>query len=374
MSVPENVVVLADDSAEWIIAGLRQLDRIALALDEYARRSSSSITLFVVWASTVPKERRWLPGSRGSVRIVQSVASTTPSGAPVFTTHYLPIRGQVEPLLQSVPTVLPNEIPVVSENPCGAIIITDKTDIAQAEKSFLRRSGKSQDGPVSRFLNRHLSRAVTRVLLQFNVTPTGFTIALMILPVLAALFLLRGDYGSVAAGAGLFQLFSMLDGCDGEIARAKFLESKQGERIDFLSDLVGSLLFVITLGFGLSRVADGGEAYRWEGILCALVIALNEFGLRLSASHRESLSAAARSDTLYPRHQAMIQHSGLAFFGERFVSMLVQFTKRDVAVLFFFLLALANLPQWILHIWLGVTIVNLFLTAIAALNVRRERA
>jgi CDP-L-myo-inositol myo-inositolphosphotransferase len=49
----------------------------------------------------------------------------------------------------------------------------------------------------------------------------------------------------------LFQIFSILDGCDGEIARAKFMESERGRRLDDLFDVLSNILLVLGLGFGL---------------------------------------------------------------------------------------------------------------------------
>jgi 4-hydroxybenzoate polyprenyltransferase len=58
----------------------------------------------------------------------------------------------------------------------------------------------------------------------------------------------------------------------------------------------------------------------------------------------------------------MIQNSGLLVLGERKAWWIIQFTKRDVAVLVFLLLALANLGPWILHVWISVSTVTLALT------------
>src|SRR5919201_2905775 len=135
---------------------------------------------------------------------------------------------------------------------------------------------KPQDGFVSRFLNRPISRRITRVLLKFPIHPNTWTISMFVLPVIASVFLVRGDYTSVVIGAAIFQVFSILDGCDGEIARAKNLESKLGERLDSFCDFLASLLFVIALGFGLHRSS--------EGIVCAIFIAANESFLWISQS------------------------------------------------------------------------------------------
>jgi hypothetical protein len=142
---------------------------------------------------------------------------------------------------------------------------------------------------------------------------------------------------------------------------------------DFL-DMLGSIFFVVGLGIGISRAR--GSLYQWEGMACAAVILLNETVLRLShpPPSLSGLSAertpqrgvptesGSLSPALYPRHRDMIQNSGLLMLGERNAWWLVQFTKRDVAVFCFLLLALANLGPWILHLWITVSTVTLALT------------
>src|SRR4249919_799327 len=131
---------------------------------------------------------------------------------------------------------------------------------------------KPQDGFVSRFLNRPISRRITRFLVKFPIHPNAWSISIFVLPLIACVFLVRGDYVSVVIGAAIFQVFSILDGCDGEIARAKNLESKFGERLDYFCDFVWSLLYVLGLGLGLHHFK--------EGVVCALLITGNEFVLR----------------------------------------------------------------------------------------------
>src|SRR5213596_1020893 len=128
---------------------------------------------------------------------------------------------------------------------------------------------KPQDGFVSRFLNRPISRRITRFLLKFPIHPNAWTISIFVLPLIAGAFLVRGGYKSVVIGAAIFQVFSILDGCDGEIARAKNLESKLGERLDNFCDFLASLLYVLALGWGL---------HHWsEGIICAVLVTINEW-------------------------------------------------------------------------------------------------
>ena len=231
-------------------------------------------------------------------------------------------------------------------------------------------SGKPQDGLVSRFLNRPISRLITRVLLRFPITPSIWTMSIFPLLIVAFLFLTRGDYRGFVIGCAIFQIYSVLDGCDGEIARAKNLVSRWGERLDTLCDTIGNLLLVIGVGFGLrAQRPSSGWIYAVEGIFCALLIAANEMWLHKMKTDEESpqneISAA-----LYPRHRTMAQRSGLMVLGEKNVWWLVQLTKRDVAILFFLLLAIAGFPQWILHLSALVTAITLSLSAIAMLRSR----
>jgi CDP-L-myo-inositol myo-inositolphosphotransferase len=215
---------------------------------------------------------------------------------------------------------------------------------------------KPQDGFVSRFLNRPISSRITRLLVKFPIHPSVFTASIFVLPVIAGVCLVRGDYLSVLLGAAIFQVFSILDGCDGEIARAKNLESKFGERLDNLCDFLGSLIYVLALGSGLNHFK--------EGFVCALLITANELLLRWG-TRAKWVDSEDFHESFYARHHGMIGHSGLLELGERFVWWLFQLTKRDVAMFFFLLLALLNLSIWIVHLWTIAAGASLLISAIA---------
>ena len=236
-------------------------------------------------------------------------------------------------------------------------------DISKLEENTDLMS-KPQDGFVSRFFNRPISRRITSVLLKFPIHPNTWTISICVLPLIASVFLVRGDYVSIVIGAAIFQVFSILDGCDGEIARAKNLESKLGERLDYFCDFIASVLYVLTLGLGLHRSS--------EGIVCAALITANEVLLRAGKS-QTAVAPSALHESFYARHRTMIGHSGLLNLGERFVWWVFQLTKRDMAILVFLLLALLGLAQWILHLWVTVAGVSLVLSALAVIRASSAR-
>ncbi|HEU0209788.1 MAG TPA: CDP-alcohol phosphatidyltransferase family protein [Candidatus Udaeobacter sp.] len=218
---------------------------------------------------------------------------------------------------------------------------------------------KPQDGFVSRFLNRPVSSRITRVLLKFPIHPNAFTISIFVLPLVASVFLLRGDYLSIVIGASIFQAFSILDGCDGELARARNLESKFGERLDYFCDFMASLLYVLALGLGLGHLT--------AGIICAVLITGNELILRVGKD-RMSIPSSELNDSFYARHHGMIGHSGLLHLGDESVWWLFQLTKRDMAILVFLVLALLGVANWILDLWMIVAGASFILSAIAVVR------
>src|SRR5205085_3211560 len=166
-------------------------------------------------------------------------------------------------------------------------------DIPRSEKAFLRRTGKPQDGIVSRFINRPISRRITRLLLHYGITPAAWTVSMLILPVASSLVLLRGDYLAFVVGVAIFQIYSVLDGCDGEIARAKYLESEKGGRLDTWTDVFGGFIFIFGLGYGLYRKHFADPAawqYVAQAIACVILIAINEWRLH-GRRNRSKISA-----------------------------------------------------------------------------------
>jgi phosphatidylglycerophosphate synthase len=173
----------------------------------------------------------------------------------------------------------------------------------------------------------------------------------------------HGTYWSFVWGLILFQVFSILDGCDGEIARAKFMESENGRRLDDLFDVLSNILLVLGLAVGL-RAAHPRFAWFFmaEGVAAAGLIAINEWFLaRRKPAAAIAANAGSLGSALYPRHREMVERSGLLVLGEKYAALLIQCTKRDVAVLFFVFLAVLGLPAVILHLLCAVAAVSLLL-------------
>jgi CDP-alcohol phosphatidyltransferase-like enzyme len=393
-----RVLIVADESADWMVAGLRQLDRLVLAVDEFAldNRETAPVLVCIFWRPNIDELQRRVPTNE---RLTMVAFTTGLDGEPfdlVLNTRLFLYRKAMRQLISEGRA---SAHPITFENASFEIgdvrkhvppseedlwqshfrsvelvphfrqgaweYITDGNQIDEIEIRFLRDSGKSQDGFVSRYLNRPISRVVTRLLLRFPTTPNAWTLLIFPIPVVASLVLFHGSYWSFLWGLVLFQVFSILDGCDGEIARAKFLESERGRRLDDLFDVLSNILLVLGLGFGLSRQAKLAGLSEWfylvEGFLAAALIGANECYLATRNPGGVGEQVGSLGDALYPRHRELVGRSGVLRFGEKFASWLIQLTKRDVAMLFFVFLAAIGQPAWILHLLLSVTAVSLAL-------------
>jgi phosphatidylglycerophosphate synthase len=116
-------------------------------------------------------------------------------------------------------------------------------------------------------LNRVLSKPLTGLLLKTPVTPNQITCFNLILGILTAFFFSKGDYASSLVGAFLYQLLSVLDNCDGEIARAKNIKSEFGGWLDMWVDILNDLAFFFGLTWGLLANGTKGPV-ALAGALC----------------------------------------------------------------------------------------------------------
>jgi phosphatidylglycerophosphate synthase len=109
---------------------------------------------------------------------------------------------------------------------------------------------KSQDGFMARHFDRHISLAVSRLLLESSITPNMMTVFSTGLGLIGASLFLGDTRAWYVPGALLVWLHSVLDGCDGELARVRFQESAFGSDLDFWGDNVVHLALFTCLGVG----------------------------------------------------------------------------------------------------------------------------
>ncbi len=120
-----------------------------------------------------------------------------------------------------------------------------------AEKLLLNNLIKPTDGFISRVLNRPVSKRITRWLVNTSLTPNTLSIISFVICLISAALFSIGNYISFLIGGLLAQFTSVLDGCDGEVARLKFQSSRYGAWLDAVLDRYGDAAIVLGIIYGL---------------------------------------------------------------------------------------------------------------------------
>ena len=123
--------------------------------------------------------------------------------------------------------------------------IDSRLDLGIARYKILNQLNTGREGWVSRIINRRFSNQITKRLINYNISPNMVSISSFLVGIVSAiLFILKMPFS-----AGLIAQFSsILDGVDGELARAKFQVSPYGGYMDSILDRYADLFLI----FGMS--------------------------------------------------------------------------------------------------------------------------
>jgi len=136
----------------------------------------------------------------------------------------------------------------VSED--GWFDIDTNQDLLKAKNYLLNNSNsKINDGSISKYINRPISKWITSKITDYPLTPNQISIVVFFVSMLSGLIISMEGYFFLLLGALLAQLSSILDGCDGEIARLKLLKSKFGGWFDQVLDRYSDLFIFTGLTF-----------------------------------------------------------------------------------------------------------------------------
>jgi phosphatidylglycerophosphate synthase len=142
---------------------------------------------------------------------------------------------------------------------------------------------KPTDGRFAR-MNRRISIPISRQLIKFPITPNMVTLFTLAVSFLAGMFFSLGGYWNTVLGALLSVWASILDGCDGEVARLKLQVSKFGCWLETICDYLYYIFIFVGMSIGLTR-SRGTDAYLLWGALL-LIGAVASFLSVSAARHR----------------------------------------------------------------------------------------
>jgi CDP-L-myo-inositol myo-inositolphosphotransferase len=136
------------------------------------------------------------------------------------------------------------------------------------------------DGLISRLINRKISTKISEYLVDY-LTPNQITVLTFLFGLFSAFVVLF----SILLGGILYQISSILDGVDGEIARASMRTSKLGGYIDSILDRYVDFAFLLALAYAIKPSFE-----LW------IIIALAIFGSVMVSYSTERYKAAYFKD------------------------------------------------------------------------------
>jgi phosphatidylglycerophosphate synthase len=170
--------------------------------------------------------------------------------------------------------------------------VSSEQDRRVAEEKLDRWLVKPTDGMYAQ-LNRRISIPISRQIIKLPVTANMASIFTLGVGFCSAVFFALGGYWNTLLGAFLCLFASILDGCDGEVARLKLLESDFGCWLETVCDYVFYFFLLTGMTIGQWRTS-GTKAYLlWGGLL--LLGAVASF---LAVGWQRHRIAASRPDQL----------------------------------------------------------------------------
>ena len=183
-----------------------------------------------------------------------------------------------------------------------------------AEQKLDRWLIKPTDGMYAR-LNRRISIPISRQLIKFPITANMVSIFTLGVGIASAGFLACGGYWSMLVGATLCLFASILDGCDGEVARLKLLESDFGCWLETACDYAFYLFLLVGMTVGLWRSSGSNYYLLFGGLLmfgaAASFVATGWQRHRLAAGRPEQLLA------IWQNHAESRPSNPLLYIGRR---------------------------------------------------------
>ena len=125
---------------------------------------------------------------------------------------------------------------------------------------------KPTDGIFAR-ANRTISIPISRRIIPLPITPNMVSLFTLGVSFAAGAFLALGGYWNMLTGTILSWFSSVLDGCDGEVARLKLQESDFGCWLETICDNLYYLFIFSGLTIGLVRSSGNRSYLLWGGLL-----------------------------------------------------------------------------------------------------------
>lgn len=177
-----------------------------------------------------------------------------PAGVEVRTVAGPQALDSLRAELQPAQEVGADEVRPLARDFATLVRVTDQGSRKRAEDAVFAQLLRGDLGMVARYLNKPVSFRITRhVLCHLPLTPNQVSVLAALVGLFGAALVATGQRWLMVGGFFLAHAQSVLDGCDGELARVRFQQSKLGEWLDtFIDEGLNIALFACS-GIGLWR-------------------------------------------------------------------------------------------------------------------------
>ena len=236
-------------------------------------------------------------------------------------------------------------------------LLENDEDYMRAQGLVIGYIKDNTGGYLARNLNKRISIPISLKLAPLGIHPNYLTAVNMVVGFLSAVFLFFDNYPMTVLGGLFFQMASVFDGVDGEVAKFTFKFSEFGSWLDTFSDNMTLLLFLGASSWLFFHHTGGLQAV--VIIVCLFAGVATMFGAMIFYLRRYSDSG---SFVMYDKK--FLQKLPADDFLVRFVLAFKYITKKEFFALFFFLVSLTGRIYYIIPMIAIVVVAGGFLLLI----------
>lgn len=218
---------------------------------------------------------------------------------------------------------------------------SEKGSAKKAEDLIFNYVGKTATGWISRNINSKFSLPTSRLLIKTPLTPNMISIGINIIGSLCGIFY---AIGHPVIGALFMHIATVLDRCDGEVARVKLMETKKGQWVDTISDQFTVLSFLIGVPLGYYLISHNTIALVLGGINVSFFLFFVIWALYFLKRYTNSGSLVTYFEVdklVEPQKTSLIRKT---------IKILRPLGRRNVYSLAFILIAIVGGYPWVLGI------------------------
>ncbi len=209
----------------------------------------------------------------------------------------------------------------------------------RAEDLLFTTVGKTATGWISRNINSKFSLPTSRLLIKTSLTPNMISVLINVIGALCGVFY---AIGHPVIGALCLHAATILDRCDGEVARVKLMETKKGEWVDTISDQFTMLSFIIGVPIGYYFTSNNPIALVLGGINISIFTFFVIWSFYFLTRYTNSGSLVAYFDV-----DKLVEVKDTSFM-RKLIKIVRPMGRRNVYSLGFLLLAIFGGYPWVL--------------------------